>query len=263
MPAKILKNSINTYLSELTFLMNNCLKKRVFPNDLEIAVITLIFKEEDSLNKGNYWPISELSHLLKVFERILCKQIDSFMENKFLLYLCDFRKNHNAQHLLLKMIKNWKKQLDNDEEAGVIFIDLPKAFDTINHLLLLKLKAYDFSNQPLSFLQSYLCNRFQRGIINGCFSSWNVVITGIPKGTIIGSLLFKIILNDIFVFISKCQLCNYADNNSLYKSGKIMQKIKTELEMDFMILHKWFHENHMVALYCDRLWLPFPQNNFE
>ena len=169
------------------------------------------------------------------------------MKNKFSPYLCGFRKNHNAQYSLLKMIENWKKQLDNGEKVGAIFMDLSKAFDTINHsLLLAKLKAYGFSNQALRLLQSYLCNRFQRSIINGSFSSWNEVITGVPQGSILGPLLFSIFLNDIFLFISKCQLCNYADDNTLYKSGKNMQKIKNDLEMDFMILQKWFHENHLV-----------------
>ena len=142
-PAKILKSSINAYLSELTIFINNCLKKGVFPDDLKLADITPIFKKEDSLNKENYQPVSILPHLSKVFERILYKQIDSFMKNKFSPYLFGFRKNHNAQYSLLKMIENWKKQLDNGEKVGVIFMGLSKSFYTINHsLLLAKLKAY-------------------------------------------------------------------------------------------------------------------------
>ena len=169
------------------------------------------------------------------------------MKNKFSPYLCEFRKNFHAQYSLLIIIENWKKQLDNGEKAGLIFMDLSKVFDTINHsLLLAKLKTYGFSNQALRLLQSYLCNRFQRSIISGSFSSWNEVIIGVPQGSILGPLLFNIFSNNIFLFIPKCQLCNYADDNTLYKSGKKIQKIKNDLEMNFMILHKQFHENHMV-----------------
>ena len=151
---------------------------------IKLADITAIFKKEESLNKENYRPASILLHLSKVFERILFKIIDSFMENKFSPYLCGLRKNHNAQYSLLKMIENWKKELDNGGKVGVIFMDLSKAFGTINHsLLLAKLKAYGFSNQALSLLQSYFCNRFQRSIINVSFCNWNEVITIVPQGS--------------------------------------------------------------------------------
>ena len=97
-------------------------------------------------------------------------------------------------------------------------MDLSIAFDAINHsLLLTKLKAYDFYGVCF---KNYLCNRFQRSIINSSFSSWNEVIIGVPQCSILGPPLFNIILNDVFLFISKCQLCNYADDKTLYKSGK-------------------------------------------
>ena len=92
----------------------------------------------------------------------------------------------------------------------------------LRSLLLAILKAYGFSNQILRLLQGYLCNRYQRSITNGSFSSWNEVITGVPQGSILGPLLFKIFLSDIFLFVLKCQLSNYADDNTLYKSGKNM-----------------------------------------
>ena len=138
------------------------------------------------------------------------------MENKFSFYLSVFSKNHNAQYSLLKIIKNGKKPLANDEKTRVIFMNLLKTFDTINHsLLLAKLTTYGFPDQALSLLQSYLCNRIQRSIINGSFSSWNEVIIGMPQGSILGPLLFNMVLNEIFLFISKCQLCNYVDDNIL------------------------------------------------
>ena len=245
-PAKILKKSVGIYLKEITFIINDCIENGIFPDDLKLADVSPIFKKEDSFKKGNYRPVSILPHISKVFERILYKQIDTFMTTNFFPYLCGFRTNHNAQYSLLKMIEAWKKHLDKGEKIGVILMDLSKAFDTINHsLLLAKLDAYGFSRTSLKLMQNYLCNRQQRISINGSFSDWTEVITRVPQGSILGPLLFNIFLNGIFMFISKCDLCNYADDNTLYSIGKDLNRIRRNLEMEFMILHQWFHENHM------------------
>ena len=105
--------------------------------------------------------------------------------------------------------------------------------------------AYGFSRASLKLLQNYLCSRQQRISINGSSSHWTEVITGVPQSSILDPLLFNIFLNDIFMFISKCNLCNYADDNTLYSTGKDLNRIRRNLEIDFMILHQWFHENHM------------------
>ena len=182
----------------------------------------------------------------KVFERILYKQIDTFMTTKFSPYLCGFRKNNSAQYSLSKMIETWKKHLDKGEKIGVILMDLSNAFDTINHgLLLAKLDAYGFSRMCLKLMQNYLCNRQQRIPINGSFSDWTEVITAVPQGSILGQLPFNIFLNDIFMFISKCNLCNYTDDSTLYSTGKDLNRTRRNLEIEFMILHQCFHENHM------------------
>ena len=134
------------------------------------------------------------------------------------------------------MIETWKKHLDKREKIGVILMDLSKAFDTINHsLLLTKLDAYVFSRTSLKLMQNYLCNRQQRISINGSFSDWTEVITGVSQGSILGPLLFNIFLNDIFMFISKCSLCNYADDNTLYSTGKNLSRIRRNLEMEFIV----------------------------
>ena len=122
-----------------------------------------------SCDKKNYRPASKLSNMSKVFEKILYKNIDTFMTTKFSLYLCGFWKNHNVQFSLLKMIEIWKKNhLDKEDKIGVILMGLSKAFETINYsLLFAKLDAYGFSWTSLKLMQNYLCNRHVRN-----FNKW-------------------------------------------------------------------------------------------
>ena len=125
-------------------------------------------------------------------------------------------------------------------------MELSKAFDTTSHSsLLAKLDAYGFSRTSLKLMENFLCNKQQRISINGSFSNWAEVIIGVPQGSILGLLLFNIFLNDIFMFISKLNVFNYVDDNTLYSTGKDLNRIRRNLETDFMILHQWFHENHM------------------
>ena len=94
----------------------------------------------------------------------------------------------------------------------------------------------------LKLMQSYLCNRFQRTSVNTSFSEWKEIETGVPQGP----LLFNIFLNDIFCFINNGNLCNYADDNTLYSIGKSLNMVKENLKINFLIMQKWFYENHMV-----------------
>ena len=132
------------------------------------------------------------------------------MQNKFSKYLTGFRKNHNTQNSLLRMIESWKVRLNNRSKVGVIITDLSKAFDSLNHeLLLIKLKTYGLDNYSVTFTKSYLTNRLQRCKINNSFCEWGKVLNGVPKGSILGSLLFNIFLNDIILSLQKCpcKLC--------------------------------------------------------
>ena len=109
-------------------------------------------------------------------------------------------------------------------------MDLSKAFDTLNHnLLLAKLDAYGFSFNAIKFVQSYLSERFQRVNINNNFSEWCKILLRVPQGSILGPLLFNIFINDIFYFIQDAYICNFADDNALYSIEDNLKEVKTIL----------------------------------
>ena len=160
--------------------------------------------------------------------------------------LSDFRKGYSSQHALLHMLETWHKWLDKKKVVGALLMDLSKAFDCVNHnLLIAKLHAYGFSDSALRLIKSYLSDRFQRVGVDGSYSSWRELLTGIPQGSILGPLLFNIYLNDLmFLFQeSEVEICNYADDNTLFTSGKTLSDVKVSLEGAYVKISDWFSNN--------------------
>ena len=112
--------------------------------------------------------------------------------------MCGYRKGFSTQQALLSLIERWKNTLDQNGYGGAILMDLSKAFDTINHdLLIAKLGAYGFDTASLKLIRSYLTNRFQRTKVNTSFSSWSKLFLGVPKGSVMVPLLFNIYINNL------------------------------------------------------------------
>ena len=153
--------------------------------------------------------MSLLSHTSKVFERLLYKEIETFMSNKLSIKLSCFRKIYNTQYCLTYMLEKWKNTFDKGKHVGAVFMDLSKAFEIINNdLLIAKLESYGFFNNALLFMFSNLKNRSQRVNINSLFSTWEEIIAGVPQGLILRPLLFDILLNDIIYFENRSFLSN-------------------------------------------------------
>ena len=154
------------------------------------------------MNKENNRPVSLLPHLSKVFARIIYKQINSYTEDKLTKCLTRFRKSHGTQHSLLTILERWKKGIYNGAYASALFMVLSKAFDTINHnLMLAKLKAYGFSTSALNLIHIYSKNKKQKVQINNEFSLGRNVIAGVRQGSIDEPLLLNLFINDLVVFI--------------------------------------------------------------
>ena len=143
------------------------------------------------------------------------------------------------------MPESWKVRLNNGSKVAVIIVDLSKAFNSLNHeLLLAKLKAYGLDSKSVTFMKSYLTNRPQRCKINNSFSEWGKVL--VPQGSILGPLLFNIFLKGIFLSLQKCDLANYADDSTLYTSDKSISNIMDPVSHDFTILSKWSYNNLLI-----------------
>ena len=159
-----------------------------------------MFKANDQMKKENYRPINVLSAISKVYERLMFERIIIYSESFLFQYLCGFREGYNTQPALIKFLEKCKSVLDNKEFVGAIFMDLSKAFDCLNHeLLIAKLCAHGFSRSALKLIHSYLNERQQRVKVNGSFSTSKMTSLGVPQGSVLGPLLFKIYIYKRFL----------------------------------------------------------------
>ena len=164
------------------------------------------------------------------------------MKVKLSKCLAGFIKSHRTQHLLVIILEKWKKALDKGK-----YLSQLEAFDTINRdLLLAKLKAYGLSLNAVRLIRSYLKNRKQQVQTNNKLRSENIVIAGVPQGSIDGPLLFNLFINDLIFFMQYCTLSNYAHDNNSFPVGKNKDETKTNLSSDFRVVNGWLYESFMV-----------------
>ena len=193
-PINILKECNFTFSADCN---NTSFENGAFPDCLKEANVTPIFKKDDSLDKENYRPVSILPLLSKIFEKKMYKQLSNYTESFLSVILCGFRKAHNTQHALFKLLHSWQKELEQKGFVRTILMDLSKAYDCIPHdLLIAKLECCGIDKIGLSLILDYLSCRKQRTKIGSSYSSWYDIIRG---GSILGPLLFNIFINDLFL----------------------------------------------------------------
>ena len=218
----------------------------VFPDQFKTAKAIPIFKKGSHLDMANYRPISLLSNLNKILEKLMFNRINNFFNkyNCFYKLQFGFRKSHSTNHALIKITEAIRKALDDNNFACGIFIDLQKAFDTVNHSILIdKLNHYGIRGNANSWFQSYLTNRSQYVSIQGFESKLISVSHGVPQGSVLGPLLFLIYINDLHHAINYSSVYHFADDTNLLNISSSQKRTQKQVNLDLKSLYKWLLAN--------------------
>ncbi len=204
--------------SSLADLFNKSLQDSVLPLDWVSANICPVYKKGDKHCVSNYRPISLTCILSKVLEKIVHAKLYSMLEENKLLsnHQYGFRRQRSTTTLLLSAVNDWGNTLNSHQSVHCLFLDMSKAFDSIPHeRLLLKLQLFGVGGSLLLWFRNYLTTRRQRVVLNGIYSNWLPVTSGVPQGSILGPLLFIVYMNDLDNVIT-CDYKMYADDVTLY-----------------------------------------------
>ena len=236
--ADALTGLFNSYIVELSS----------FPDELKLADIIPIHKKGSKSDKANYRPISLLPTISKVFERLIANQIETFLNSRFSKHLCGFRKGYNPSYSILNMIRKWQSCLNTSGKVGAILMDLSKAFDCLPHdLLIAKMSAYGFGPRSLRLFLSYLSNRKHRVRIGSSISEFLEILLGVPQGSVLGPILFNLFINDLLLLVTESDICNFADDNTLYVCAQNLDHVLQRLQTDLKKIMQWFSDNGLVA----------------
>lgn len=226
----------------LADIFNLCLDTGTFPKQMQVAKVTVLYKKGDRNDLGNYRPVSILPIFSKVFEKVLYTRLYDFINKHSLLSPNQFGfcKNKSAELALLEQKEYILTQFEKKAFVIGIFVDFSKAFDLVNHTILLQnLECYGIRGQAQLLLKSYLSHRKQAVCIDNIKSELKSVTCGVPQGSILGPLLFNMYLNDICNINTTAKFIIYADDTSIFFTGNNLDILVRDCNDTMSELQKW------------------------
>ena len=243
---RILKLACDVLSKSIAALINKSITTGQFPDKLKIAKVFPIFKNGDKTDPSNYRPISILPTISKIFEKHVNTHLMRYLNKYTLIHKgqSGFRHKHSCQTALVKLIDQWMKCIDQGDLVGTLFIDFRKAFDVVDHTLLLKkLSFYKFSESALQWFTSYLSTRLQAIRSEQGLSEFSQTSSGVPQGSILGPTLFLLFINDLPFCIKHCISDFYADDSTFHVSGKSKNEIEPMIQTDSDETNAWSKRN--------------------
>ena len=224
------------------------IKQGIFPDSLKIAKVTPVFKSSAKDNISNYRPISILPVFSKVLERIMYNRVYNHLNSKGLLHekQFGFQRNNSTEHAIFQLTRDIASSFEKGEYTLGVFIDLSKAFDTVDHQILIKkLQYYGIDGTALEWFKSYLSNRKQYISTQEISESCLDIICGVPQGSILGPLLFLIHVNDLFKVSNRLMEVMFADDKNLFLSHKNIDTRFAIMNVELENISTWFKSNKL------------------
>ena len=221
----------------------------VFPSVLKTAKVVPVSKKDSKLNYSNYRSISLLSNIEKILEKLMYKRLYAFLDYNNIIYDLQFgfRQQYSTSHALINITENIRKALDDGNIGCGVFVDLQKAFDTVDHqILLAKLNHYGIRGVSNDWFKSYLSNCNQYVSINGYESSLAAINCGVPQGSALGPLLFLFYINDLNQAIKARKVHHFADDTNLLCLSNSIKKLSKLVNADLKHLLNWLNANKML-----------------
>ena len=263
---KLIKDSKSFITPYITYIANLILLYGKFPDNLKIAVVLPLYKAGDPTQVTNYRPISILSTFSKLFEKIIMKRLMDFLNKHNVLSSNQFgfRKNIGTNHALISYVEQLYLNLEKSNDVVSVFLDLSKAFDTVDHnILVSKLEHYGIRGVCLELFYDYLSDRKQSVSIAGSNSDQDILRCGVPQGSILGPILFLIYINDLPNVLTYSDAKLYADDTTISCSHQIAENLQENLNSDLAKLSKWFLSNKLTLNVQKSNFCVFTNNKLE
>ena len=247
-PIHVLKIANGFFSNTLCDIINLSFKSGIFPNLCKLAKVIPIFKKDNPLLCENYRPISILPIYSKIFEKVIYKRMYDYLDANNLLYSRQFgfRAKHSTTHALISTTEDIKLNIDSGNYVGGIFIDLQKAFDTVNHEILCeKLYNYGFRGSAQLLIKSFLTNREQFVSINGYDSEKLEIKCGVPQGSTLGPLLFTLYINDLRLSLKQTTASHFADDTCISFASKKTKTLESVLNYELKLTCEWLRANRL------------------
>ena len=241
-PNTMIKKAASELAVPFTLIYNKSIETGVVPDILKISKVTPLFKDDSPNDPNNYRPIATLSSFSKILEKIVHDQLLSFLEKYNILYKYQFgfRKGHSTEQAILEITDNLKANIDKKLITCGLFLDFSKAFDTVNHQILLsKLHAYGIRGTPLKWFTDYLQNRQQYVQIKNVSSEKMTMKCGVPQGSTLGPLLFLLYINDMANSSNKLLFRIFADDTNIFYASKSYNELEKVMNEELKLVLRY------------------------